>query len=356
VSGAGEYAADGVDLKKNCYGGSSSGMERPMPTFAFDRADYETIPCNLCGGTENETLATRDRNGLRVRTCICSGCGLIFINPRMTQNWYDRYYKEEYRAQMARFRGREVEAKDEEKLFAESTRHGEGLVNRFDSLWLKGITLEVGSSVGGVLHGIARKLGVEVVGIEPSTSETDFANRKGIKSYCDLIERFERPLPPVANVVCTQSLNHFLNPKFFFQFAHRILQPGGRLVLEVANFRQMFRQWGWLPRAVQIDHTYMFVPEVLEAFTKSAGFEVLRMERDEDKSAAELKKNKEQGLPRLHTRLIAKKLEMEPFSRVQVLGLSRRVRESFDRLPNSKLGYFWKHGFKAWRRKILGRK
>jgi hypothetical protein len=65
--------------------------------FPYYKANYEEVPCNLCKGRNVVRLGNRDRNSLRVRMVICKNCGLIFISPRMTPEWYARHYNGENR-------------------------------------------------------------------------------------------------------------------------------------------------------------------------------------------------------------------------------------------------------------------
>jgi SAM-dependent methyltransferase len=325
-----------------------------MNSFPYATADYETVPCNLCNGSEVEVIARRDRNGLPVQSCLCKHCGLIFISPRMTAKWYGEYYRDEYRAQMSRFKGEPPRQPDYEGMFASSTRHGVALAEEFRAECLPGLTLEVGSSVGGVLNGFRRVLGVDVVGIEPSPGESAFANERGIQTFPALIEQFREPIPPAANVICTQSLNHLLDPRFFLRWAHERLATEGRLLLEVMNFRHVFAQFGWMPRAIQVDHTYMFVPEVLRAFVEAAGFDLLRMTSLENATKQEIKAARRKGLPIYHTSLVAKKSARTPFSG-PIPNQSEAVAASLRSLPDSALVYFWRDGFRKWRRRMLAR-
>jgi SAM-dependent methyltransferase len=323
-------------------------MAEPFP---YASAEYISVPCNLCLGTDLELLNTRDRNGLPVKTCICKRCGLIFINPRMSPKWYNEYYKDEYRTQMARFRGKAPEIRDQDIMFQQSTKHGVGLATRFKEQWARGLTVEVGSSVGGVLNGVKQTLGLEVLGIEPSPSESEYANKHGIKTFSTSIESFGESIPPVANILCTQSLNHFQNPRFFFEWAHQNLEPRGRLILEVTNFRHVFRNFGWMPRAIQIDHTYMFVPEVLANFVEFAGFDIVAVDSDETKSEAEIRQGKAAGLPRVHVRIIGSKTERRPFQdSSRINSQYTHVRQSLREIPASTVKYFVKFGFRKWRK------
>lgn len=318
-------------------------------TFPYASAGQEQVRCNLCGRDETGQVHQRDRNGLKVTTVICRHCGLLYLNPRMNREWYGKYYRTEYRAQMARFKGKSPEAPDFTRMFEKATRHGIGLAERFKGSWTNGLTIEVGSSSGGVLNGIRQTLGLEVMGIEPSPDESQEANARGVKTVCALIENVGEEIPPAANVLCTQSLNHLLDPRYFLEWSHRRLQPGGRLVLEVMNFRHVFRHFGWIERAIQIDHTYMFVPEVLEVFVRAAGFRVLRMEADETRPAEELAALKKAGMPVYHIGLIAEKLKSAPFADPSSIPkLYDQVSQSLASVPNSAFKYRMKRIFRKW--------
>jgi hypothetical protein len=126
------------------------------------------------------------------------------------------------------------------------------------------------------------------------------------------------------------------------------------------NFRHVFRHYGWMQRAIQIDHTYMFVPEVLEAFVQNTGFKLLSVDIDERKSRDELKTSGRSGLPALHVRLIAAKSDAAPFaSGAAAPHLFLSVRDSLASLPNSGLRYFLrfelKRGIKRRLRRLKGK-
>lgn len=327
------------------------GYSRTMSntTFPYHSAELESVRCNLCGRDDAAPVHRRDRNGLPVTTVICRHCGLLYLNPRMTREWYGKYYQTEYRAQMARFKGKTLEAPDFTRMFEKATRHGVGLAERFKGSWADGLTIEVGSSSGGVLNGLRQVLGVEVLGIEPSPDESQEASARGVKTICALMENVGEETPQAGNVLCTQSLNHLLDPRYFLEWSHRRLRPGGRLVLEVMNFRHVFRHFGWIERAIQIDHTYMFVPEVLEVFVGAAGFKLLKMEADETRPPQELAALKKAGMPVFHVGLIAEKLDAAPFSDPAAIPkLYEQVWQSLAAVPNSALKYRIKRLFRKW--------
>lgn len=169
---------------------------------------------------------------------------------------------------------------------------GVALAKCFDGKLENGLTLEVGSSVGGVLRGF---LGAprRCPRVEPSAGESGYAN-----------------------------------------------QVAGSLVLEVMNFRRAVANFAWLPRAVQIDHIFMFVPEVLCSFVEAAGFQIISNEKHEYKTLEHLRGLKARGLPPYHFIILARKTEKVPFSDpTRVKPLYSAVRDSLRKIPTSR----WKN-------------
>lgn len=283
----------------------------------FSGAEFEILPCNLCARDDFSVLADRDARGLAVRTVLCRVCGLIAINPRPTKAWYERYYavsgglRREYK-----YAGRDP-GKVTGDAFEAARRHGRALAERFSTVIRPGLTIDVGSAEGGLLAGFREVIAIEPVGIEPTVERAAFAGARGIKTYPALVENISRVAPELraaATIICTKSLNHFLDPAYFFRWAHGTLAPDGRILLEVKNFRHQARMSGRIESAIQIDHPFMFVPETISAFVRAAGFELLTLDVDEGNPRDELQNQRASGLPTKHLRIVARKTERPPFA------------------------------------------
>jgi len=278
--------------------------------FDYYKAKFENISCNLCGRNDFFVLAEKSVSGLPVRTCLCKNCGMIYINPRLTKEEYDNYYKYFYRKDRAEIKKHEIRSDALERNFENARKFGRSLGEILSQkAAIKGDVLDVGSSTGGILRGLKDVLPeIDVFGIEPSIEESDFANQKGVKTETTLFENFNAEKSRrFAAIFCIQSLNHLLDPKKFFDWCFENLEPEGCLVLAVKNFRGQCRRAGSVWRAAQVDHPFMFVPETLKLFTESAGFEIIYFDVDEWKSAKELRLQKEKGISCHHIRLIARK-------------------------------------------------
>lgn len=277
----------------------------PM-AFSLDTERLDPIPCNMCGADDCRVLTERAASGAPARACLCRQCGLIYISPRMSADAYDRYYRERYRIDRSQVKDAEEPI---EALFEGSRRYGAALVRRLQEYFGDGLVLDVGSSTGGVLSGVRDVLPYPVLGIEPSAVEARFARERGVETITSLCERVDPSiLPRPSTILCTQSLNHLLDPRLFLERSFALLPEGGHCILAVKNFRHQARRAGRVATGVQIDHVYMFAPETLRAFVESVGFRIVYFDVDERKSRAELDRQHREGLSIGHIRLVAEKI------------------------------------------------
>src|SRR3989344_5647433 len=180
-----------------------------MTEFDYYKEEKEKIACNLCGSGDFSILAKYSKNGLKATTVICRRCALIFISPRMKKEGYDRYYRHHYRADRTAIKGNEPNL---EENFASAEKFGRGWARRYRAYLKDGLTVDVGSSTGGLLLGLKKEIpSLKVLGIEPSLDESGYANRKGVPTKMLLFEDLEEEVKEKAsNVFCVQSLNHLL--------------------------------------------------------------------------------------------------------------------------------------------------
>lgn len=281
-----------------------------MEEFKYKEKKLESIKCNICDGVDFETIENKSVNNLDVQTVICKKCSLIFINPRMSAKDYDEYYMRFYRKDRSEIKQKIIEKNNLEKNFENARRFGKGIISYMGEFVKDGLTIDVGSSTGGILYGMREcRPNLKLLGIEPSTDESNYANKKGVETVRGLFEDVKLDLKEKAtNILCVQSLNHLLDPKKFLLWAHDTLQDDGHVFLAVKNWRHQVRRAGSLHLGVQIDHVYMFTPETLKLLCEVAGFQVVYMDVDEGKNREDIKIQKNNGLNTHHVRIVAKRL------------------------------------------------
>ncbi len=270
-----------------------------MSEFNYEKATFEEIPCAICKGTSFFTLARRSKNNLKATTVMCRKCGLIFINPRMSAKDYDDYYKYHYRKDRDAIKGSSNE-EDLELNWRHALEFGKGIVKTMGQFLKDGLTIDVGSSTGGVLAGLKElRPNLEILGIEPSLSESEYANTHGVKTITKIFEDYvkenQEANGSAQNVLCVQSLNHLLDPAGFLEWSHKVLKEGGHIFLAVKNFKHQVRRAGGVEGGIQIDHVYMFTPETLKLLVESRGFEVVYLDVDEGKSKEEIMEQRKIG-------------------------------------------------------------
>ena len=66
--------------------------------FKRREAEYATemIKC-FCGADNYTIISNVDRYNLKYSLCMCNECGILYSNPRMTRDAYEKFYKEDYR-------------------------------------------------------------------------------------------------------------------------------------------------------------------------------------------------------------------------------------------------------------------
>lgn len=141
-------------------------------------------------------------------------------------------------------------------------------------------SLSVGSGLGFVLQAF-RKDGWEVVGVEPDRNKARYASeRVGIPTLDSTLEAARLPDDSVEAVATLHFIEHGEDPVGTLREIHRILKPGGHLILETPRYDTlMFRVLGRVERSLSCDgHIYFFTTESLRKAYTAAGFELDRLD------------------------------------------------------------------------------
>ena len=140
-----------------------------------------------------------------------------------------------------------------------------------------GTVLEIGSAVGLFLDE-AQKRGWTAVGIEPSRWATHEAQQKGLSVFNGTLEEFDADGKRFDVIASWDVWEHLEDPVRALELAHRLLKPGGLLVVTTVNMggvmaKLMRGKWPWFMRM----HLHYFTRGSLREMVKRAGFDVLRL-------------------------------------------------------------------------------
>jgi 2-polyprenyl-3-methyl-5-hydroxy-6-metoxy-1,4-benzoquinol methylase len=253
---------------------------RPGPPIAWEETD-----CLLCGGRRWVLLAegpdaTPGGTGLWFAVVRCQDCGLCFTNPRPTPASMGYFYPPNYRPHYCD----PCPARNQQGALSllsglRSALHGAGWPHkaRQNLPWQgQGRLLDFGCGGGSYLERMHRR-GWQVTGVDVSLSAIQrIRSELGLDALAGTLPHPE--LEPASFDVITMwhSLEHVHEPLTVLREAHRLLVPGGKLLVAVPNIDSLpFRWFGsaWygldLPR-----HLTHFTPATLRQMLQEAGFRI----------------------------------------------------------------------------------
>jgi SAM-dependent methyltransferase len=279
--------------------------------------EWEEPDCALCGSRHHVPLVeapdvTAGGSGLWFVVVQCQKCGLCYTSPRPNIDTIGQFYPAVYgphqspSARQLFKRNRWIGGKHtpyQEQLISESRIQG-------------GRLLDFGCGGGRFIARMAQQ-SWKVTGIDTSTMAIQRVRSElGLRALVGTLPHPELKPASFEAITMWHSLEHVHEPLEVLQEAHRLLVPGGRIVIAVPNIDSLpFRWFGsaWygldLPR-----HLVHFAPWTLHLMLEQAGFRgcPIRMVRHSDwmRWSAKLACQRESGL-RWH-RWVTKK----PWSRL----------------------------------------
>lgn len=230
--------------------------------------------CNLCGETPRCTVAWEDRYGLPATTDLCRRCGLMGLNPRMTEAAYGDFYGKWYRPLVSAWHGRLIDATTvqvDQKVYAEQ-------LMQFLSPQLTGqvnTILDVGGSTGIVAKAAVDALGAKATVLDPSPEELDEARKLGLDTIPGLIEHLDASEHGTFDLVLLcQTIDHLLDVRGSLAKLRDMLGENGRFYVDFVDVRMVVARAGRLVDALKTDHAYSLVRETCEALLAAAGLEI----------------------------------------------------------------------------------
>jgi SAM-dependent methyltransferase len=223
------------------------------------------VPCNLCGSVDVEEIGTRDRDERPLRTTICRRCGLVWSNPRPTEEAVRRYYSREYRLD---YKGHATPS------LRHIARSGRGALNRYRDLapfLTPGArVLDAGAGGGEVVY-VLRKRGFDAVGLEPDERYAGHArDTLGVPVETGFVQDHSFARGRFDTITVYHALEHVEDPVGVLTTLHGWLSEGGVLLIEVPNVEARCIH----PRhRFHFAHFYSFNQPTLEAVGRKAGFE-----------------------------------------------------------------------------------
>jgi 2-polyprenyl-3-methyl-5-hydroxy-6-metoxy-1,4-benzoquinol methylase len=239
----------------------------------------EAVPCYLCGSwaSRNFVDAEDDLGGTpgRFRFVRCLNCNLAYQNPRVRIERIGAYYDDTYIAHRKK-RDWGVLTPLFERAMHKLDEDKAAIVTRYVALDSGTEVLDVGCAVGTFLAHLRQTFGVRAAGVDfkdLSSAET----LQDVEFHCGLFYEADLAADRFDLVTMWHFLEHDYDPLRSLATAHRVMKPGGTIVIEVPRLDSMTFSWfgdRW-PGLQAPQHTVLYDRETLLCAVKKCGFEVV---------------------------------------------------------------------------------
>lgn len=233
------------------------------------------VNCSLCGADDYKVRFEKGVAQIH-RIVICNRCGFMYANPQETIDCEI----------LEAVENPEIYDVEKNRLYFEKQQtqlpdnlHALKVLN--DLCPKRGTLLEIGSFCGIFLDQIRRN-GWTVTGLDPDRSAAQYARKTyGLNIVNSVLPCPELPTHNYDAVVMLHVIEHMPQPIGNLLDIHRVLKPGGVLVVETPRFDSlMFKLLGRRERSLSncYGHIQFFTVPTLTAMLEKCGFEVVRVD------------------------------------------------------------------------------
>jgi len=231
----------------------------------LDNMQY--INCNICNTDETRLITIQND----YRVVQCKNCGLVYVNPRPTQETLIGLYNDYHQRN----------GKDEHtwaRLMKMNFRNVSALLNRMFPE--KGKILDIGCGYGHFIT-LMKNYGWTASGIEPSSRTLGYAKSKGLVVFETTIDDAIFPESSFDVVTAFYVLEHLFDPLSALKKILAMLRPRGVVILRVPHstpivkFLDLFNIKNTLYDLPF--HMYDFSPNTIRRLLEKAGFSSIQI-------------------------------------------------------------------------------
>lgn len=238
-----------------------------MKKIKSNSKSVENVNCCLCRISKTKKILTvKELNIVK-----CLKCGLMYVNPRYTDQHLKMIYNREYFLGIG---GRHFDEGWRTKVF-------QPIVNELilTTGLRSGKILDVGTATGYFLKQCQER-GFDVAGVEPSSTASHFAKEQlklPVKTGTLLTTHWRESAFDI--VTMNDVIEHTRNPRRDLTKAYQLLKPGGWLMLTTPNIDSLgfkvFKE-GFVFIAPQV-HLWYFNSKTLTRLLQTCGFGVKKI-------------------------------------------------------------------------------
>ena len=249
--------------------------------FDYDSQPKEHIQfCNICGSSRSIVISKKDRYGLNTSACLCLGCGLVYISPRMTAEGYKLFYQKFYRPLVSFYLGKKVDSSTIIQGQKEYAREVFDWMEKYIPENKKTLKLlDVGGSTGIVAKVFRDNLEasgyrVEATVIDPSPEELAVAKKFGLKTIEGLAEEKNIRKNSWDLILLCQTIDHLMDVTKTISVIRNALKEDGLLFVDIVDWEYNVRRKS-VRDSIKIDHPFNFTRQTIIPLLGNVGFQIV---------------------------------------------------------------------------------
>jgi SAM-dependent methyltransferase len=236
--------------------------------------------CPICGNANATTVLTgSDRlygtTSREFRVIECSECGLLRLDPQPPPEELGKYYPANYWFAPDSTAASRMEETYRRFVLGDHVRFAARAMRNSGA---RGPMLDAGCG-GGLFLGMMRERGFRVLGLDYSRDAAAIAwKRQQAPAVCATLDRAPFRAGTLGAITMFHVLEHLYDPHAYLAAARELLEPDGRLIVQVPNASSwQFRLLGGTWNGIDIPrHLFDYRARDLEKLLALSGFRVLR--------------------------------------------------------------------------------
>jgi len=229
----------------------------------FSHKDYIKFSCPICNEIPNPIFNMKDRFNILIYISICPNDGLIFLNPRWTNEQYKKYYADEYDTMKRKHIFKEV--KPNRKMY----KHGRSIFKCVKKYCRhpKSI-IDIGAGNGYTLDFLKDVYKVNTYFIEPSIE-----CQKQLKERGHILTEFNTNIK-FDLLTSRHVLEHINDPIQHLKDIRLLMNDDSLLHISFPNAKNMISGW------FQNPHIYYFDEETFNLIIQKVGLKMIIYKND----------------------------------------------------------------------------
>jgi SAM-dependent methyltransferase len=235
---------------------------------------YEEIPkevlkgCPACNSKELQDFCNMDRYGFNVHTSWCSFCGLIFVNPRINIEYYNKFYMDgSYRRII------DVVSKKKPKSLNVIPKRLIVILSKLTEIYKnKEINvLDIGGTAG-VYNYLNENLNIkEYLCVNPGADEADISVSSNVKVVNTTIEEYKADDKKYDLIILFGTISHLMDPYSAFLKSRKLLRDDGLFVLDFKDSLDRMQSSKFTFSQLHFDHPIYLSKASLESLVSRVG-------------------------------------------------------------------------------------